>query len=626
MSLNTTPVLYRREETVLIAYDSNHYILNADSCMLEPMADVDLDLYQQVTPFVSLLGVFFVGEQEYYILVRRGEAVLKHPTMDYEIFRPIDVFIYSPSRAPLKYVLRSLQYHFMHPGIYYSQSKRILDSVSSRRERDTFWWNRNVMVEGPAFTSYAIMGYVDATEAVCVGDKMTLKYCLISRRALASSGKRYFRRGIDAQGNTANFVETELILTMDAHNRQTYMTYLTTRGSIPLPFEQIPNLMQKPPISLTSSYVEADSKQVVFNMHHASYSRYDVDRVIYFNLLNSSGSENILASAFRELCIGHSNEKPRLNKSFTIQKGCKDLPSQTSTSEASEASKNINPETIEIESDAEPLLHKSAPNKSARTYSIALSRYSEDANNVIWVNDKLAYVHLDFHHSIMDSLSSDMEAVHAVLQFLHENALKPLLKFDPSTRSFSQSEIYRINCLDSLDRTTSLQLCLYKMVIAQAVATMDVHDISLEEIFGMLAYSFQKQGNVLSRQYATSNAMKGDLTTLGRRTMKGRFADLLTWVQRWYTCNFIDGKLQDGYLLLQNPVSLAPPPFSLPLPYCVLALFVGLICFSIIGAGTGSTVVICILLIVLLLLAAVFSLFCYYRPEYFIVWPRVRHQ
>lgn len=55
-----------------------------------------------------------------------------------------------------------------------------------------------------------MQGYVEIEP--CEIEEQPFEFTLISRRSKERSGLRYQRRGIDEQGNTANFVETEQLL------------------------------------------------------------------------------------------------------------------------------------------------------------------------------------------------------------------------------------------------------------------------------------------------------------------------------------------------------------------------------------------------------------------------------
>lgn len=65
---------------------------------------------------------------------------------------------------------------------------------------------------------------------------------IISRRSIHRAGTRLFSRGIDANGNVSNFVETEQIV--EANGSKS--SFVQTRGSIPLFWQQAPNLKYKP--------------------------------------------------------------------------------------------------------------------------------------------------------------------------------------------------------------------------------------------------------------------------------------------------------------------------------------------------------------------------------------------
>lgn len=65
---------------------------------------------------------------------------------------------------------------------------------------------------------------------------------LISRRSIHRAGTRLFSRGIDSTGNVSNYVETEQLIEVNGHR----ISFVQTRGSIPLFWYQAPNLKYKP--------------------------------------------------------------------------------------------------------------------------------------------------------------------------------------------------------------------------------------------------------------------------------------------------------------------------------------------------------------------------------------------
>lgn len=93
---------------------------------------------------------------------------------------------------------------------------------------------------------------------------------LISRRSIKRPGLRYLRRGVDDDGNTANTVETEQILSNpDWDPSKNVYTYLQVRGSIPLYFSQSPYAFKPVPVLHHST----QTNQFAFERHFRDLSR-----------------------------------------------------------------------------------------------------------------------------------------------------------------------------------------------------------------------------------------------------------------------------------------------------------------------------------------------------------------
>ncbi|PYH79301.1 SacI domain protein [Aspergillus uvarum CBS 121591] len=101
-------------------------------------------------------------------------------------------------------------------------------------------------------------------------EKRDFLVTLISRRSVKRPGLRYLRRGVDDNGNTANFVETEQILSASDWNptRNIY-SFLQVRGSIPLYFSQSPYAFKPVPVLHHST----ETNQLAFDRHFRNLSR-----------------------------------------------------------------------------------------------------------------------------------------------------------------------------------------------------------------------------------------------------------------------------------------------------------------------------------------------------------------
>ena len=105
---------------------------------------------------------------------------------------------------------------------------------------------------------------------------------LISRLSCRRAGTRFNSRGIDDEGNVANFVETETVL---YHPSSLCFSYAQVRGSVPLFWEQAPGLLPgQQKIQITRS---PEATQPAFDKHFESLE-IDYGSVHILNLLSES--------------------------------------------------------------------------------------------------------------------------------------------------------------------------------------------------------------------------------------------------------------------------------------------------------------------------------------------------
>jgi hypothetical protein len=99
---------------------------------------------------------------------------------------------------------------------------------------------RRVLIWTPPYTQPLMSRYLvpiiyGFAESVTLHiDKVDVEMILIARRSRKRAGVRFCRRGIDAEGNVANFVETEQIVQVD----RLVSSFVCIRGSIPLFWKQ----------------------------------------------------------------------------------------------------------------------------------------------------------------------------------------------------------------------------------------------------------------------------------------------------------------------------------------------------------------------------------------------------
>jgi phosphatidylinositol 4-phosphatase len=136
-----------------------------------------------------------------------------------------------------------------------------LNTPSWQRSDDRFFWNRylqsgfiNFRVQSDsnseidAYILPVIFGFLHVQHTFANHKALTV--ALISRRSRFRAGTRFFSRGVDAEGNVSNFNETEHILLVPGVTGQKWMSYVQTRGSIPVFFAEVMDLKYKPKLRL----------------------------------------------------------------------------------------------------------------------------------------------------------------------------------------------------------------------------------------------------------------------------------------------------------------------------------------------------------------------------------------
>lgn len=104
-----------------------------------------------------------------------------------------------------------------------------------------FLWNynlhipfRRLLIDGDKWLLKIISGYVDIKKVFTLGK--CFKVCLISRMSCERVGTRFNCRGVNDDGNCANFVETEQVLFSEDSEEES--AFLQLRGSVPVFFQQ----------------------------------------------------------------------------------------------------------------------------------------------------------------------------------------------------------------------------------------------------------------------------------------------------------------------------------------------------------------------------------------------------
>ncbi|KAJ2797431.1 hypothetical protein H4R21_004326, partial [Coemansia helicoidea] len=291
--------------------------------------------------------------------------------------------------------------------------------------------------------------------------------CVLSRRNCRRPGLRYERRGANADGDVANFVETEQILAVAGPGQpQHLVSFVQTRGSMPLLWKQpATGLHPVPAVAGTSEENAAACAK------HLQREIGRLGRQVLVNLVEHRGREAVVGAAYAE------------------------------------------------------------------TVGQCVAAEAVDARQV-------RYVPWDFHDEtrgmqhgalarIVDELRREMDGMR---YFWHAGS-------ETLTR---QQGVFRVNCMDCLDRTNVVQSTLARTVLNDQLVRLGIHaapDRGLAAYPGLdaaLSGLWANNGDYLSRQYAGTSAMKGDYTRTGKRNIGGILNDATYSVARLWNSTFRD--------------------------------------------------------------------------------------
>ncbi|XP_076630821.1 phosphatidylinositide phosphatase spermathreecae isoform X2 [Colletes latitarsis] len=164
------------------------------------------------------------------------------------------------------------------------------------------------------------------------------------------------------------------------------------------------------------------------------------------------------------------------------------------------------------------------------------------SNHVLNYNNRnITYTTFDFHEYC--------RGMHFENVSILVNALVPLLTDmgycwrDKQGTICMQTGVFRVNCIDCLDRTNVVQTALGKAVMEMQFSKLGLIPpdgtlpTNIRQTFQLL---WANNGDIISKQYAGTNALKGDYTRTGERKFTGLMKDGMNSANRYYLNRFKD--------------------------------------------------------------------------------------
>ncbi|CDK25474.1 unnamed protein product [Kuraishia capsulata CBS 1993] len=355
-------LINERTRTIALVSDTHallfRYIPDKDQCGIElvPKKNLNVKQYKPLSNHraYGFIGLLNIGK-DVFLGVITGKAEVASPIPNETVFRIYNVEFHCLNRNSWDFLeIDSTGYPSVHGSDSYDQAgtpprfeqhpcfeiKKLLSdgsffyssgfdltstlqsrgigthSLSFDKFHEDYMWNsfmmeeivsfRNNLEEGATqlldenmFLTTVIRGFAETFNLHIRGARA--KMTIISKQSWKRAGTRFNVRGVDDEGNVANFVETELILSTD---RFIY-AFTQIRGSIPIFWEQDTALIS-PKVQITRSF---EATEPVFEKHFQKLSeKYGPIHIV--NLLSTKSSEIELSRTYRKHVLAASEKHP----------------------------------------------------------------------------------------------------------------------------------------------------------------------------------------------------------------------------------------------------------------------------------------------------------------------------
>ncbi|CAH2245690.1 jg4850 [Pararge aegeria aegeria] len=131
----------------------------------------------------------------------------------------------------------------------------------------------------------------------------------------------------------------------------------------------------------------------------------------------------------------------------------------------------------------------------------------------------------------------------------------------------TQNGVFRVNCIDCLDRTNVVQTAIAKYVLELQLCRLGLGTPgcglppSLRQAFLTM---WADSGDLVSRQYAGTKALKGDYTRTGERKLTGMMKDGVASANRYYLSTFKDALRQVAIDVMTGESRCIPEQLIVP--------------------------------------------------------------
>ncbi|AWP14325.1 Phosphatidylinositide phosphatase SAC2 [Scophthalmus maximus] len=164
---------------------------------------------------------------------------------------------------------------------------------------------------------------------------------------------------------------------------------------------------------------------------------------------------------------------------------------------------------------------------------------------LLYNNPNLTYVSFDFHEHCRGMKFENVQVLTDAISDIITDMKWAWV--DQAGVICQQEGIFRVNCMDCLDRTNVVQAAVARAVMEQQLKKLGV--MPPEQPLPLKCYKIYQimwanNGDTISRQYAGTAALKGDFTRTGERKLAGVMKDGVNSANRYYLNRFRDAYRQ----------------------------------------------------------------------------------
>uniref|UniRef100_UPI00398E5587 phosphatidylinositide phosphatase SAC2 isoform X2 n=1 Tax=Pristiophorus japonicus TaxID=55135 RepID=UPI00398E5587 len=164
---------------------------------------------------------------------------------------------------------------------------------------------------------------------------------------------------------------------------------------------------------------------------------------------------------------------------------------------------------------------------------------------LLYNNPSLTYVTFDFHEHCrgmkFENVQTLTDAISDIITDMKWGWV------DQAGEICKQEGIFRVNCMDCLDRTNVVQAAIARVVMEQQLKKLGVMPPEQplpQKCYRIYQIMWANNGDTISRQYAGTAALKGDFTRTGERKLAGMMKDGYNSANRYYLNRFRDAYRQ----------------------------------------------------------------------------------